>query len=104
VYADRQVKFEEIPDDFEYMMSALDVGSGYRTMEGGAVKEYNVLPGKWLLITDILTGITTDSLKRNPKAMFIEEVRYSAEQGLTINPGKFGTLKQQMAKLGLVGK
>jgi len=36
--------------------------------------------------------------------MFIEEVRYSAEQGLTVNPGKFGELNQQMAKLGLVGK
>ena len=104
VYADRRVKFEKIPDEFEYMMSALDVGSGYKTMEGGSVEDYNVLPGKWLLITDILTGVTASSLHRDPKAMFIEEVRYSAEQGLTVNPGKFGELNQQMAKLGLVGK
>ncbi len=103
VYADRKIKFGVMPTETKYTMSALDVGSGYKTMEGGRVEEYNVVPGEWLLITDILTGITDVSLRRNPKTMFIEEVRYSASQGLTINPGKYGTVNQTLAKLGLVG-
>jgi hypothetical protein len=102
VYAGRRVVLETIPDDFEYTMSALNTGAGYRTVEGGQVKDWNVLPGKWLLVTDILTGLTEASLRRNPKAMFIEEMRYSAEQGLTINPVQASKVKQAIAKLGLL--
>jgi len=101
IYADRKVRFEVAPEEIEYLVSVSDVGRGYTTPEGGRVEEYNLLPGKWLLITDVLVGYEAPTLRRNPRAMFIDAVQYDAESGATLNPGKFGTIKQQLARIGL---
>ena len=102
VYADRVIKFERRPTATEYIMSASDTGRGYRTLSGSKVAEWDVLPGKWLMITDLLIGVDAESLRVDPKMMFIDEIRYSAGEGLTINPGKTGTVAQTIAKLGLL--
>ena len=85
----------------EYLVSASDVGRGYTTRDGGRVEEYNLLPGKWLIITDVLVGLTEPNLRRNPRAMWIDAVKYDAKSGATLNPGKFGTVKQDLARIGL---
>jgi hypothetical protein len=101
IYADRKVKFEVAPEEIEYLVSVSDVGRDYKTPEGGRVEEYNLLPGKWVLITDVLVGYQAPSLLRNPRAMFIESVQYDAQSGATLNPGKFGRTKQAIARVGL---
>lgn len=102
IYADRRVSFGVVPEVEEYLVSVSDVGRGYTTLSGSEVKEYNLLPGKWLLITDVLVGEQESNLRRNPRAMFIEIVKYNAQSGATLNPGKFGTIKQDLARLGLL--
>ena len=101
IYADRRVFFEVAPEVEEYLVSASDVGRGYTTRDSGRVEEYNLLPGKWLIITDVLVGLTEPNLRRNPRAMWIDAVKYDAKSGATLNPGKFGTVKQDLARIGL---
>ena len=101
VYADREVRFEVAPEEIEYLVSISDVGRAYTTPEGGRVEEYNILPGKWLLITGVLVGHEPPSLQRDPRAMFLASVEYNAKTGATLNSGEFGRVKQALARIGL---
>jgi len=101
VYADREVRFEVAPEEVEYHISVSDVAKGYTTPAGQRVEEYNVLPGKWLRVTDVMPGYNEPDLLRNVLAMWIDAIQYDAASGVTLNPGRFATTKEAIARIGL---
>lgn len=67
------------------------------------VEPWDVRPGKWIMVTDLLIGADLLDLEKDPRTSFIESVRYSSVWGMQINGSKDGRLSQQIAKLGLGG-
>jgi hypothetical protein len=101
IYADRMPRLEVVPATVTYIVDASDSASRYRTFAGQSVDDCDVLPGRWLKITGLIPGATQSDPRKDPSCMFIDEVNYSAAQGVSLNPGKFSTLKQYLARLGL---
>jgi hypothetical protein len=105
VYDDRVPRYEAAPTTLEYTMRLGEEEPRIENEAAGTrVFPWNVLPGKWLLITDFLIGKTDETdLRLDPRAMFVESVTYTAPWGLTLAGGKTDKLSQQLAKLGLAG-
>ena len=104
IYANRYIRYNVIPTEFEYQQNLSDNKQRVRTMSGVEVKPWNVLPGKWLLFSDFLIGRTIPTeLRLDPRAMFIETVEYRMPQGLMLNGNKVATLQQKLAKNTLEG-
>ena len=103
VYNDRVVEYHVIPTDIRYIYSILDGKSRIVEVGGGEVNPWEVMPGEFIQIINLLPGITTDSSdkKKDPRIMFIESVEYSAPFGIQISGGKFDTISQRINRLGL---
>ncbi len=104
VYADRMPVYEEAPTDIEYLLRLADPEQRVESAAGERVMPWNVLPGKWLMFSDLLIGrIQSTNLRLDPRAMFIESVNYTVPWGLTMLGGDTDKLSQKLAKLGLAG-
>jgi hypothetical protein len=103
VYADRTPYYLAAPTTFEYHYRTLDNKHQFTSVMGEAINDWNVLPGKWVRFNDFLVGASEIAdLNSDPRAMFIEEVRYSADEGLTLNAGRLSPLQQALYKLGIM--
>ena len=103
IYAGRMPRYHPAPTEVYYRANVGDNEQRYELLSGQVVKPYNILPGRWLLFSDILVGESLKKdLRRDLRAMFLEEVRYSAGMGLTINQGRTGQAEQKLSKLGLI--
>ena len=61
-------------------------------------------PGKWLMFTDFLIGQAEElNLRNDPRAMFIETVKYTAPWSLQLKGGAVDTIDAVVAQLGLSG-
>jgi hypothetical protein len=104
VYENRQAVYEAVPTTVEYFQQLSDQERRITLASGARVLPWNVLPGKWLFISDLLIGRTTETtLRFDPRMVFIESVTYSTPWGLRISGGKVDTLAQKLAKFGLAG-
>jgi hypothetical protein len=104
VYADRAVRYELAPSTVEYNMMLSDPAKRVTTESGTEVPYWDVLPGKWLLFTDFLPGrAIPSSLREDPRAAFLESVTFTAPNTLMFKGGKYDTLSQMIAALGLGG-
>lgn len=104
VYEDRRPIYAVAPTTIEYYLYMRDNGQWIETPDGARVMPWDVRPGKWLFVPDLLPVVPpADSLRQDVRAVFIESVRYSAPWGLSINGGKTNKADQKLAKLGLGG-
>lgn len=105
VYSRRRFHYEQIPSEIEYYYNLRDPGGFVRNQAYNVVEPWLVLPGKWLLISDWLVGKVAQGseLKNDPRALFIENVSYTAPYGLSINGSKVRNLPQMLGQLGLSG-
>lgn len=104
VYNDRVVKYNAVPTTIRYSYSILDGKSRVSEIGGAAeVNPWEVLPGYYILISNLLPGIATNTsdIKKDPRIMFIESVSYSAPYGVQLSGGKTDTISQRMNRLGL---
>lgn len=103
VYNDRLVTYAIMPTDIAYQHR---IGGAAMRFEryGGAqeIMPWLVRPARWLFLPDFLTGKSDQAeLRRDPRHIFIESVRYTAPWGLQISGNKVGRLDQMLAKLGM---
>lgn len=104
IYANQRARYEQAPTTLAYQQKVTDPELRIETLSGSRVLPWNVLPGRWLFVSDFLVGQTIpSSLRLDPRAIFIESVTYTAPWGLTLRGGKTDTLPQTIAKLGLGG-
>ena len=64
-----------------------------------------MLPGKWVLFTDFLIGRVppmTDP-RQDPRALFIEQVTFTAPWTLALQGGRADRTSQMLAQMGLGG-
>jgi len=104
VYAGRRARYEQASFDVAYRMRLSEPEQRVETLTGATVKPWDVLPGRWLFLSDLLVGRTTPvSLRTDPRYLFIESMTFTAPFQLSIGGGKVETLSQKLARMGLAG-
>ena len=99
---DRRVVYFEKPSEWVYQY-AIEEGS-IRTAAGAIVQPWAIRPGRWVFITDFLTGRIEDAnIERDPRMVFIESVDYTAPYGFQIEGSKSNTFKQIISQFGMKG-
>ena len=104
-YENRNFKYRVVPTTYTYLMSSSEGANSITTLNGQIVEPWNVRPGNWLLITDMLVGAVQTPLpnKDDSRAIFIEKVSFSLPYNLTINGEKISTFKQRLAVFAGIG-
>ena len=105
VYAGQKAIYKAAPTTVYYDF-AVNGKEQIVTLAGGnaVVYPWDVAPGRWMLVSGVLVGQTVPAdLRTDPRAIFIESVRYTMPWGLELTGGKVGKFSQKLAKLGLGG-
>lgn len=104
VYDDHVPTYATIPTDVEYYQRLSDPAQRIENIAGGEIKPWDVKAGKWLMFPDFLVGHAPPAnLRDDPRAVFIESVKYIAPWSLELSGSKVGTLAQRLAQLALGG-
>ena len=104
VYYEREAWYWQAPTAVEYTTMLSDPGQKVYDLAAVEVPYPLLRPGHWLLFADMLVGQQEpDSLRDDPRALFIERVTYAAPNALTLEGGQSGRLSQIVARLGLGG-
>lgn len=104
-YENRVFEYKVVPTEYEYYTSSLSGGDSIRNDNNTAIAPYDVRPGKWLMITDMLIGTSDSQLasKDDPRGLFIETVDYTMPTTLLINGERISTFKQRLAVFAGIG-
>lgn len=98
----RKAVYHQKPSVWEYKY-AIEEGV-IRTAAGAIVQPWAIRPGKWIFVTDFLTGRIEDTnIERDPRMVFIESVDYTAPYGFQIEGSKSNTFKQIISQFGMKG-
>jgi hypothetical protein len=104
VYDNRKIIYAAAPTDWEYQWRIADRSQNVYSRSGARVDPWDIKPGKWLFLSDFLSGRTQSAnLRLDPRMVFIESVSFDAPYGLTITGGKTDRLPQLLAELSLGG-
>lgn len=104
VYDDRIAKYSAAPTAQEYSFRIYKGQQIIQDVNELDVQPWDVMPGKWLIMSDFLVGKTPPAdIRTDQRAIFIEKVTYTAPYGLAISGAKVSTLSQKLAQLGLGG-
>ena len=100
---DRTIVYFKQPQDPEYKYTIST--NELKTMAGAVVMPWAIKPGKWILITDFLTGTlaTPTNIRKDPRMVFIESVDFTAPYGFQIEGSKSSTVKQILSQFGMKG-
>ena len=103
IYDNLQMRYEAIPTAYEYIHRLSSRDQGVEDLNGNTVLPWNVLPGKFMLVSDFLVGraIPDSDFRVDPRMMFIESVQYTAPWDVSLSGGKTGTLNQKLERLNL---
>lgn len=104
-YENRKFKYKTLPTEYVYFMSAEEGGESVTTNNNSVINLWDVRPGNWLLITDMLIGNvpTFTPLKKDPRAIFIEKVDYTMPYDLKINGERLSSFKQRLQEFAGIG-
>jgi hypothetical protein len=106
IYAGRRARYFQIPTNTITYRARLDDPSQsvFNVDMSAVVRPWNILPGRWLQYTDMLSGkVPPASLFEDQRAVLIEEVKFSFPWGLQIRGGSASPVAQLVAKLGYNG-
>lgn len=104
IYKDRMPYYSQAPSAIEYTVQLADPEQKVLGEAGQRVLPWNLLPGRWLQMSDLLVGRTVPSeLRLDPRAMFVESVSYTLPWGVVLTGGDSDKLSQKLAKMGLAG-
>ena len=103
IYNERMAHYHAIPTKIEYYHRIIDGRQVITTMSGAIVQPWDILPCKWVFLSDFMVGRTqAATLRLDPRAMMIESVKYTAPYGLQLSGRKVGSFAQLMAKRAML--
>lgn len=105
LYDGRVAHHAPMPSDTAYVHRLSDPAQRIETPSGVEVARWDVRPARWLFIPDFLIGrvMPTTDIRRDPRYLFVESVRYTAPWGIEINGAKLASLPQLLAQQMLGG-
>lgn len=104
-YENRTIEYRQAPNQIHYLIELRDSNFTVYDTLGAVVRPWHVRPGRWVLFSDFLPAFTPEQgdLNQDPRALFIEEVKFNLPYGVQLNGGKTTKLSQRLAQLGLAG-
>ena len=104
VGANQHVTYAPIPTEAEYHQRITGRRQEIETVSGRSVQPWHVKAGNWVIIPDLLVGtLPAATLRADPRAMFIEQLTYTAPWGLSLQGGDADRINQIIARYGLDG-
>ena len=101
-YNDRILSYKVYPTSIKYQKRR---GQRITDNLGGIIQPWDIKPAQWIFQPDMLVGrhppITSETLGLDPRAMLIDNVKYSTPYGLNLTGKKYSQLDQMLAKNGL---
>lgn len=103
VYANRRVVYEPWPSEIEYRQRIADPHQRTENAAGLEVMPWNVLPGRWLMIPDLLIGrVPPDTpFASDPRVMMLREVTYRAPYELQLSQEDPDETEGRIAQIAL---
>jgi len=98
---DRLVYYRQVPSTIKYYKYITANQVGFRLTDGNMVLPSDVKAGEWVFVPDMLAGAAVKSnIRDDSRAIFIEQVSYTAPIDLSITGSYVGTVAQRIKKLG----
>jgi len=103
IYENRRAVYKAIPTTIEYLHYIGTSGQKIEDINNTEVYPWNVRPGKFAIIPDVLIGRLPlyTQLRKDQRISFIEQITYTAPYGLDVQCKKIRNLDQYLAKLGV---
>lgn len=105
IYDKQQAKYTIMPTQVEYFYRVLSSKSTLVAQNESPVDPYDVLPGKWAMVTDFQIDAARQGLSvvEDPRTIFIESVDFTAPNSVNISGSPIVTFPQLLAKIGFTG-
>lgn len=99
IYENRTAYCAEAPGAVEYWGNLSDPAQRVRSATEDGMPYPEVRPGKWLLFADFLVGFgRVANLRKDPRAVFIEQVTFTAPNTIAVNGGTTDRIPQLLAR------
>jgi hypothetical protein len=103
VYENRRVYYEAVSDDLAYLYHIMETASFLTDYTGAPVPHLKIRPGRWLYIPDLLVGRNYSTRRDDPRYIFIESVKFTSPNRVTITGSRSEKLSQRLEQIGLGG-
>lgn len=104
VYEDRRVTYKPVANNVVYVRPLREGASVIQDAQGGLLQPWEVRPGSYVLVTDLLPGKPVASdLNDEQRAIYADTVQYRMPDSLVINGAHAFRIEQRMAQMGLSG-
>lgn len=104
VYENLNAYYYQAPETVYYNQRLSQSRSIVETTASDEVYPWKVRPGKWIMFPDFLVGQAAGyDLRDDPRAMFIESVKFTAPDGLIMRGGDVDTVEAVLGQMGLSG-
>lgn len=104
VYENRRVTYKAVDNSVVYVRPLREGASVIQDAQGGLLQPWEVRPGSYVLVTDLLPGKPVASdLNAEQRAIFADTVQYRMPDSLVINGAHAFRIEQRMAQMGLSG-
>ena len=104
VWANRQARFDIVPDTIKYVNRTGDLDV-IEFRQGGEIMPWDVVAGEWMAWPDLVAGVplphTRAELYDDIRCVLIERVTFTAPYDLSVNGQRITTSAQAFAQLGL---
>ena len=102
IYDNQQAVYAIAPTTTEYQHRIASAGMDIETYDMGmTVYPWDVLPARWMFLSDFLVGQTqTTDQRLDPRFLFIESVRFTAPGLVQVSGQKVSRIPQMIARLG----
>ena len=102
VYENRRVIYAPTPTEIAYVSDLVEGTQQVRTPTGVRLAPWQIKPAQWIFFSSLrgARDISAD-LRQDPRAAFIETVRFTAPDKLEISGGPADSLPQMMGRFGL---
>lgn len=104
VYENRRVTYKAVDNNVVYVRPLREGASVIQDAQGGLLQPWEIRPGCYVLVTDLLPGKPVASdLNTEQRAIFADTVQYRMPDSLVINGAHAFRIEQRMAQMGLSG-
>ena len=104
VYEGRRATYKPVSNSVVYVRPLREGASVIQDAQGGLLQPWEIRPGCYVLVTDLLPGKPVASdLNDEQRAIYADTVQYRMPDSLVINGAHAFRVEQRMAQMGLSG-
>lgn len=104
VYENRRAVYKPVSNSVVYIRPLREGAAVIQDAHGGLLQPWEVRPGGYVLVTDLLPGKPTAStLNDDRRAIYADTVQYRMPDSLVINGAHSFKVEQRLAQLGISG-